>query len=294
MNRNLPALIGILAMPFAASALAQNAVTAIKSTEVAPGVHVLEGADGFAGGNMTLLTGDEQIVLIDDGLGSVAELLIDKTQELAGRGVDFIINTHVHGDHTGSNADFADSGAIVVTHDNIRRRLVEDSTPAGGDAGIPVLTFNDAVTFHVNGNEAYVFHIPAAHTDGDAAIYIKNLNVLVAGDVHFHSMFPFIDLDTGGNVDGFIAGMQKLIAMIDDETTVIPGHGTVTDKAGLEADLAMLIDARDSVRALVDEGKSGAEILVANPLEPHAEQYNWRFITTERMTETLVRYLTRK
>ncbi len=288
MKRTLTLLLGLIALP----AFAQNAVTAIKSTEVAPGVHMLEGADGFAGGNMSLLTGDDQVVLIDDGLGSVAQLLIDKTTEVAGRPVDFIINTHVHGDHTGSNARFAENGAIIVTHDNIRRRLVEDPTPAGGEAGIPVITFNDAVTFHVNGNEAYVFHLETAHTDGDAAVMIRNLNVLITGDVLFHGMFPFIDLDSGGNVDGYIAAIERMLGMIDDDTIVVPGHGPVTDKAGMAADLAMLKDARSRVAALVEQGMSGADILVANPLAPYAEDYNWVFITTERMTETLVRYLT--
>ena len=290
MKRIIPFLLVIAAGP----AFAQNAVTAIKSTEIAPGIHVLEGADGFAGGNMTLLTGDDQVVLIDDGLGSVAQLLVDKTREIAGRDVDFIINTHVHGDHTGSNAKFAENGSVIVTHDNIRRRLVENPGPAGGVGGLPVITFNDAVTFHVNGNEAYVFHIETAHTDGDAAIYIRNLNILVAGDVLFHSMFPFIDLNSGGNVDGYIAGMEKMLAMIDDETVVVPGHGAITDKSGMAADLAMLVDARTRVARLVEQDMSGADILVANPLESYSETFNWQFITTERMTETLIRYLTTK
>jgi glyoxylase-like metal-dependent hydrolase (beta-lactamase superfamily II) len=251
---------------------------------------MLEGADGFAGGNMTLLTGGEQVVLIDDGLGSVSRLLLEKTQELAGADIDFVINTHVHGDHAGSNAAFAENGSIIVTHDNIRRRLVQDSTPAGGPGGLPVITFNDAITFHINGDEAYVFHLETAHTDGDAAIYFRNANVISTGDVVFHSLFPFIDLDNGGNVDGYIAAMKKLVAMIDEETIVIPGHGEITDKAGLEADLAMLVEARKRVKTLIDQGMSGADILAANPLADFDADFSWQFITTARMTETLIRH----
>ncbi len=286
MKRLLTVLITACAMP----GMAQNAVTEIKSTEISPGIHMLEGADGFAGGNMTLLTGGDQVVLIDDGLGSVSQLLLDKTRELAGRDIDFVINTHVHGDHAGSNAAFAENGSIIVTHDNIRRRLVEDATPAGGPAGLPVITFNDAITFHINDNEAYVFHVETAHTDGDAAIYFRNANVLVAGDVVFHAMFPYIDLNNGGDVDGYIAAQKQMLSMIDAETTVIPGHGAVTDKAGMEADLAMLIEARDRVKALVDQGMSGADILAANPLADFDADYSWQFITTARMTETLIQY----
>ncbi len=285
MLRFLTVLLAVCATP----ALAQNAVTAIKSTEVAPGIHMLEGVDGFAGGNMTLLTGGEQIVLIDDGIGAVATMVLDKTREIAGRDIDFIINTHVHGDHTGSNTLFAENGSMIVTHENIRRRLLEDSSPAGGPGGLPVITFSDAMTFHINDNEAYVFHLETAHTDGDAAIYFRNANVLASGDVVFHDLFPFIDLDNGGDVDGYIAAMKELVSMIDDETIVIPGHGAMTDKAGVEADLAMLIEASSRVKAMLDEGMSGADILAANPLADFEDNYSWQFITTARMTETFIR-----
>ena len=285
MLRFLTVLLAVCATP----ALAQNAVTAIKSTEVAPGIHMLEGVDGFAGGNMTLLTGGEQIVLIDDGIGAVAEMVLDKTREIAGRDIDFIINTHVHGDHTGSNTLFAENGSMIVTHENIRRRLLEDSSPAGGPGGLPVITFSDAMTFHINDNEAYVFHLETAHTDGDAAIYFRNANVLASGDVVFHDLFPFIDLDNGGDVDGYIAAMKELVSMIDDETIVIPGHGAMTDKAGVEADLAMLIEASSRVKAMLDEGMSGTDILAANPLADFEDNYSWQFITTARMTETFIR-----
>lgn len=290
MLRFLTVLLAVCATPV----LAQNAVTAIKSTEVAPGIHMLEGADGFAGGNMTLLTGGDQVVLIDDGLGTVSQLLLDKTREIAGADIDFVINTHVHGDHTGSNATFAENGSLIVTHENIRRRLVQDSTPAGGPGGLPVITFNDAMTFHINDHEAYVFHLETAHTDGDAAIYFRNANVLASGDVVFHSLFPYIDLGNGGDVDGYIAAMQKLVSMIDDDTIVIPGHGAMTDKAGMEADLAMLVEARSRVKALVDEGMSGADILARNPLADFDADFSWQFITTARMTETLISYFSGK
>lgn len=286
--------LALLALPLLCSqAFAQDPVTAIKSTEVAPGIHLLEGADGFAGGNMTLLTGADQIVLIDDGLGAVAELIYAKAREIAGRDIDFVINTHVHGDHVGSNAHFAENGAVIFAHDNIRKRLLDDPDSAGGPAGLPEVTFSDQVTFHVNGNEAFVFHLEEAHTDGDAAILFRNANVLVTGDLQFHSLFPFIDLDNGGDVDGYIEAQEHMLAMIDDETRVVPGHGSMTDKAGLQSDLDMLKRARSLVADLATDGMSEDEVLAANPLAEFHDEYDWVFITTERMTRTLYRSLTR-
>ncbi len=286
MKRLLITLVALAGTP----AFAQNAVTSLKVTEIAPGIHVLEGADGFAGGNMTLMTGGDQVVLIDDGLETVQALVLDKTREIAGRDIDFVINTHVHGDHTGNNTAFAEDGSIIVTHENIRRRLLEDSTPAGGPGGLPVITFDESITFHINGTEAFVFHPGFAHTDGDAAILLKPANILLAGDVLFHAIYPFIDLDNGGDVDGYIAAQKEMLAMIDDETIVVPGHGSITDKSGMEADHAMLVEARNRVKKLVDQGMSGDDILAANPLADFDADFSWGFINTERMTQALIRF----
>lgn len=282
MKRLLIPLAALAAVP----ALAQDNVPSIQSTEIAPGIHVLEGG----GGNITLLTGGDQVVMIDDGLERVQQPVLDKTSEIAGREIDFIINTHVHGDHTGNNTAFAEDGSIIISHENIRHRLVEDPTPAGGPKGLPVITFAENITFYVNDNEAFVFHPGFAHTDGDAAILLKPANILLAGDVLFHAIYPYIDLDNGGDVDGYIDAQKQMLAMIDDETVVVPGHGTITDKAGMEADNAMLIEARNRVKALVDQGMSGEDILATNPLADFDADFNWRFITTEKMTQTLIRY----
>jgi len=268
--------------------MAQNAPPAIKSTEIVPGIYMLAGA----GGNITLLVGDEYIVLIDDGVNPVAKLMIDKAAEIAGRPVDFLINTHLHGDHVGANAAFAETGAMIVAHDNVRKRLAIDPSPAGGPAGLPVMTFSDAVTFHVNDHDAFVFHVAAAHTDGDAVIHFRDINVIHAADVFFNNLFPFIDLDNGGSVAGFLAAQRRLVALADADTIIIPGHGPLANAADLQTAIDMLVDARARVAALVSEGKTEAEILAENPLSIYHEQWNWNFITTERMTRTLYRSLT--
>jgi glyoxylase-like metal-dependent hydrolase (beta-lactamase superfamily II) len=280
--------IAILAF-LAPFAFAQEAPAPIEHTEVADGIYMLHTVGGVG-----LLVGDEYVVMIDDSLRQSGDRVVTKAEELAGRSVDFVINTHVHGDHVGANQTLADSGAIIVAHQNIRKRMLVDPELNTGPGALPVMTFSDEVTFHVNGQEARVFHLPAAHTDGDAAILFVEANVIAPGDIVFRGIFPYIDIDNGGSVAGFKAAMQVLIDMADEDTKFISGHGPMGTRAGMEQDLAMLIDAEARVKALIDKGMDEEQIVAANPLSEYHDQYNWRFITTERMTRTLVRSLTQK
>lgn len=279
-----------LALLLALSVSAQELATTVKATEVVPGIYMLEGVDGFSS-NIGLMVGAEHVLLIDDGMAPITASLIAKVKELSGRSVDFIVNTHVHGDHVGSNATLADNGAIIFAHDNLRRALLESVDDAGGSGGLPVITFSDEVTFHANGHTAMVFHVAAAHTDGDAVIHFPELNVIDASDLFFNKLFPFIDLDSGGSVAGYIAGQQQILDMSDDDTAIIPGHGPLATKADLQAALDMLRDAQARVKKLVDAGMTLEQVVAANPLADYHEQWNWGFITTERMTTTLYRSL---
>lgn len=281
----------ILAMIMAMPAAAQEPATEVKVTEAAPGIYMLEGANGFSS-NIGLMVGDEHVLLVDNGMAPITDSLVAKVRELSGRSVDFVVNTHAHGDHTGSNATLAGSGATIFAHDNLRDALREDVTLAGGAGGLPTVTFTDEVTFHANGKKAVVFHLAAAHTDGDAVVHFPELNVIDAGDLFFNEMFPFIDIDGGGSVAGFIAGQKRLLSMADDNTVIIPGHGQLGNKKELQAALDMLLDAEERVKKLVDAGKSLEEILQENPLADYHDKWNWFFITTERMTKTLHRSLT--
>jgi len=279
--------LALIAMMFAPMVYAQDAPEPIEHTEVAPGIFMLHTI-----GSVGLLVGDDYVVMIDDSLRQRGDALVAKAEELAGRPVDFVINTHVHGDHVGANETLADTGAIIVAHDNIRKRMLDDAELNTGPGALPVITFSSEVTFHVNGMEAYVFHLPAAHTDGDAAIIFRGTNVIAPGDVVFRGLFPFIDLDNGGTVSGFKAAMKRLIEMADENTKFISGHGPAATRAGLEQDLAMLEDAESRVKALIDKGMSADEIMAANPLADYHDEYDWQFITTDRMTKTLIRSLT--
>jgi cyclase len=288
MNRLLPALAMLIGL---ASADAQDIATETKTTEAAPGVYMINGANGFSS-NMGLLVGDDRVVLIDDGMAPISADLVATVAELSDRPIDFIVNTHVHGDHVGSNATLAEDGALIFAHRNIRKRLVEDPSSAGGVTGLPVVTFADGVNFHVAGQDVRVRHIASAHTDGDAIVHLPGSNVIVAGDLHFNYLFPFIDLDSGGTVRGYIDGQRKLLAMAGEDTVIIPGHGDLASRADLQAAVDMLVDAEEQVRTLVLEGKTEEEVLAANPLAEYHDTWNWGFITTERMTSTLYRSLT--
>ena len=291
-------LLGVLLAPLVS---ADEAAGPFAAVEVAPGIYQIGNTnEGFAlnvpsdfvGGGVGLLVGDEYIVMIDDVLEQTAPALVALAEQIAGRPIDFVINTHAHGDHVGGNVYVTEKGALVVSHDQLRSRMAGDPKLTTGPGALPVITFSDRMTFHVNGEEAIAIHVPNAHTDGDAVIHFRNANVIAAGDLSFRGLFPFIDLDSGGSVKGFIAGMRLLIDMADEETKFLTGHGPVATRADLEKDLAMLLDAQARVKNLLDQGMSEEEILAANPLAEYHDQYSWFFITTERMTKTLIRSLT--
>ncbi len=282
-------LLALYTLAFACAVSAQDQNISWKSTELVPGLYMLKSQGGFAGGNLGLITGDDGVVLIDDGLEPLVAVTVAAIEALTGDPVNFVINTHAHGDHTGANEVLNGKGATVVAHDNLRRQMVKDGS---NRAALPELTFTDAVTFHLNGHTANVFHVANAHTDGDAVIHFPEVNIIHAGDAMFNRMFPFIDLDSGGSLGGFIAAQKKIIALADDDTKIIPGHGELANKADLQTAIDMLEDAQARVKALVDAGKSQEEVIAANPLAAYAVDWTWGFITTERMTETLYISLT--
>jgi len=264
-----------------------------KSTEVGEGIYMLAGEGGFTGGNIGLLIGDDGVVLIDDSMPPFLDILNQAIKSLTDQPIDFLINTHVHGDHTGNNETFGQAGTHIVAHDNLRKHLVAkgvstaDGMVLAAKAALPVLTFLDEMSFYFNGQPATAIHVPNAHTDGDAIIHFSQANVIHAGDTFFNGLFPFIDLDSGGSVDGFIHAQMKIISLSNDETTIIPGHGTLSNKQELQAAVNMLIDAKSLVSKLIQDGQTLEQVLAANPLKKYHDDWNWGFITTERMTTQL-------
>ncbi len=264
-----------------------------KSTEVGPGIYMIAGEGGFTGGNIGLLIGEDAVVLIDDSMPPFLDILNQAIKGLTDQPIDFLINTHVHGDHTGNNETFGQAGTHIVAHENLRNHLVTKGvqTPNGMApapiSALPVLTFSDQMSFHFNGQPATVIHVPNAHTDGDAIIHFRLANVIHAGDTFFNGLFPYIDIDSGGSVDGFINAQIKMISLSDEDTTIIPGHGSLSNKKQLQAAVDMLIDAKAILTKHINDGMSLEAVIAANPLQKYHDDWNWGFITTERMTTQL-------
>lgn len=264
-----------------------------KSTEVGPGIYMLAGEGGFTGGNLGLLVGDDGVVLIDDSMPPFLDIMNEAIKSLTDKPVDFLINTHVHGDHIGNNEAMGDAGTHIVAHDNLRQHLVtkgiqgQNGMQPAPKAALPVLTFSDTMSFHFNDQPAKAIHVPKAHTDGDAVIHFSDANVIHAGDTFFNGLFPYIDIDSGGSVDGYINAQMTMISMSNDDTKIIPGHGPLSNKKELQAAVDMLIDAKAIIAEHVKSGKNLEQILEANPLQKYHDDWNWGFITTERMTTQL-------
>jgi len=284
----------MISLAIALPALAQGdwSKIEVKATKVAGNVYMLEGA----GGNIGVTVGEDGVVIIDDQFAPLAPKIKEAVSAISDKPVKFILNTHWHGDHTGSNAIFSEV-APVVSHDNVRKRLAEGSkvleTEPAPPAALPILTFNDRLTIHLNGEEVRAIHMPHAHTDGDAVIWFTDSNVVHAGDLLFSGLFPFIDIDSGGSVDGYLAGIDKIIATVPADVKVIAGHGPLSTIENLKESKAMIVDCREIVRKALASGKTAQQIKDEKLLEKYAS-WDWSFITTERWIATLVRDLTGK
>lgn len=258
----------------------------IKTTEVGPGLYMLEGA----GGNIGLSVGDDGAFVIDDEFAPLSEKIMKAIKAVTKKPVEFVLNTHFHGDHTGGNEPFGEAGAMIVAQDNVRKRLSDDEKT--GPHALPVITFSETATFYRNGHEIYAFHAAHAHTDGDVIVFFRDANVIHMGDVLFSGHYPFIDVESGGSLDGYIAGLEAADAMIDDDTEVIPGHGPLSTKADVEASLAMLKEVRKRVQALIDEGLDEDAVVSAKPLSDLDEKWSWNFIDGEKFTRAAYQSLT--
>ncbi len=265
----------------------------IESTKVAPGIYMLSGVGGFTGGNIGLSIGEDGVVLIDDSMPPFLDNMNKAIKMITNKPIDFLINTHVHGDHTGNNESLGKKGVKIVAHENVRNNMIAKGKQAAGKkqpipkTALPVITFSNSMDFHLNGEDARVFHVDNAHTDGDAVIQFKNANVIHTGDTFFNGLFPYIDLNNGGGIKGYISAQKKILALSDDRTKIIPGHGPLSNKKQLQASLDMLVDSKKLVSDLINKGLSEDEVAKAEPLKKYGEHWSWEFITTEKMTRQI-------
>ncbi len=245
----------------------------LKTTPVAGNISLIEGANGFAGGNVAVITGDDGLLVIDDELEPLAPKLRTALAAFK-KPVRFVVNTHWHGDHTGGNATLGGGGAVIVAHYNVRKRLsteqfmdlmgMKRTIPPSPAAALPVVTFNDDVTFFFGGDEIHVFHVAPAHTDGDSVVHFKKANVIHMGDTLVGG-YPIVDSGSGGQLDGFVAAADQVLAIADDATKIIPGHGPVMTKADLKEWRDMIVTVRERVAKLVAQKKTLAEVQAAKP-----------------------------
>ena len=265
-------------------------------TTLSPTVTMIKGR----GGNIAVSSGEDGVFIIDDQLKPLTDQLLAAIRQVSDQPIRFVINTHYHGDHVGGNEAIGKSGAVIIAHDNIHQRMSTDqfnhfwneTTPAWPKESLPVVTFNDQVTLHLNGEAVKVAHVPHGHTDGDSIVHFPASNVLHMGDIYFNGLYPYIDLDGGGSIQGMIAAVELGISLADEETQVIPGHGPMSNLQGLTEYHAFLTAARDNVQGLIDQGMSLDQAVAAKPTAEWDDALGKIWITPEQLVIFIYNSLT--
>ena len=292
--------LGVVLVLAAGTAFAQEDFSKVEVTsqKVAEGVYMLQGA----GGNIGLSIGEDSAFLVDDQYAPLTPRILAAVKALTGKPVKFVLNTHWHFDHTGGNENLGAAGTLIVAHDNVRRRMSTEQfmaffdmkVPASPKVALPVVTFNDTVTFHINGDELHAFHVPPAHTDGDSVVHFRRADVIHTGDLFFNGFYPFIDVDSGGSIEGMIGAADRMLGMARDTTKIIPGHGPLATRADLEAYRDMLVGLRDAMKPLVASGKTLEQATAARPFAAFDPKWGAGFIKPEQMVALVYKDLSRR
>lgn len=301
----LSAATGVAVLLLAALGSAQDqdfSKIQIKVSKVSGNIYMLQGA----GGNIAASVGEDGIVIVDDQYAPLADKIQAalKSLGITDKPVRFIINTHYHGDHTGGNVPFSNSGSTVIAQDNVRKRLESGGTAGNGGslkmevkpaekAALPVITFEHDVTVHLNGEDIRALHFPAGHTDGDAVIFFPKNNVVHMGDDFVRYGFPFIDVASGGSVQGMAAAMEKVSAELPKDVKVIPGHGELSNLDDVRAFVQMLKETSVVVQKAIDAHKTVDQMKQEKILEPW-KKWSGEFIDSDKFIETLYNSLTGK
>lgn len=235
-----------------------------------------------SGGNIGVSAGSDGLLIIDDQYAPLATKIRAALSQLGSDTPKYLLNTHFHGDHTGGNADFG-TASIIIAHENVRGRLVAGDSPA---SALPVITYDDDVTVHFNGEDITLIHMPRGHTDTDSVVMFESSNVIHMGDHFFNGAFPFVDIASGGTVQGYLSNLEKALSWIDDETAVIPGHGPLGTKADLLAFYNAVKDTSTAIRVMKSQQMSQEEAVEAG-LDAEYESWGQGFINEQRWIETV-------
>jgi glyoxylase-like metal-dependent hydrolase (beta-lactamase superfamily II) len=252
----------------ATPAVAQNFDTVqVRRTPVAGAVHMLVGS----GGNIGLMVGSDAVFVVDDQFAPLTPKILAAIKEVTDQPVRFVVNTHWHFDHTGGNENMGQAGALIFAQENVRKRMSTDQfieamnlkQPAAPRGALPVVTFTEGISFHMNGDSIVVFHVPPAHTDGDALVMFTKANVLHTGDVFVSDRYPFVDRSSGGTIDGIISGAERIMAATNAQTKIIPGHGPLSDRARVKAYHDMLVVMRDRMKKEIASKRTIEQVLAS-------------------------------
>lgn len=261
----------------------------IKTTKLANNFYTLDGQ----GGTIGVLTGPDGVFMVDDQFAPLTGKIVAAIKEVSnGAPIKFLVNTHVHGDHTGGNENLGKMGVTILARENLRNRLMHPNPAANGTPGVPAaavglptITYNGPVTFHMDGEEVQLIPIPAAHTDGDTMVRFVNDDIIMTGDFYRSIQYPNIDLANGGSLNGMIDGLGQVIARSGPNTRIVPGHGPMVDRTAVTAHRDMILAIRDRVAKLVEQGKSQDEVLASKPTAdydskvPNSAETTQRFVT---------------
>ena len=289
----LRALTVCAAAFFAVAASAQEdfSKVEIRTEKLADTVYMMTGS----GGNLGVSVGEDAVFVIDDQFAPLTPKILAAIAKLTSKPVKFVLNTHWHFDHTGGNENLGKAGAIIVAHENVRKRLSTEGfieflgmkTKPEPKIALPIATFTRDVTFHLNGDELVVTHVPRAHTDGDSIVEFKKSNVVHMGDTFFNKLYPFIDSSSGGTVAGVLAAVDGVLKTAGDGTKIIPGHGPLGSKADLKAYRDMLAAVSGNIRGQIRAGKTLEQVIASKPTAKYDEVWGKGFLPPEKFVEML-------
>lgn len=287
--------LSLLILFITISSYAQQNEVKIIPIKITENIYMLKGQ----GGNIGLFIGEDGVFMIDDQFAPLSSKILAAIKDITNKPIKYLVNSHWHGDHTGGNENFQKEGALILAHENVRKRMSLPKIVRGKTKkalpkeALPVISFSDNIMLHINNEDVLVSHVHNAHTDGDAIIYFTSSNVIHMGDTYFQGKFPYIDLSSGGNINGVISAAEKVILLSDNETKIIPGHGNISNKKELIAFKNMLVELRTNIQSEIDNKKPLEEVVLNEALTSNYSSYSG-WINEEKIITAIYKSLLKK